>query len=105
MRDCRLLLVSICCSTSLNSTNCCVNALVSIGDSGSWFCSCVVRSVRNVLKFEVKFRTLLALLPVLVLPLEFVWLVPSEVRAEAALCVLATVMGLDLDVESAVVAA
>ena len=67
MSDCRLLLVLICCSTSLNETSCCVNVLVSIGDSGSWFWSCVVSSVRNVLKFDVKLRALL--LPLLVDPL------------------------------------
>src|SRR5215472_16189790 len=48
----RLLLVLICCSTPLNSTSCWVNWLVSIGEVGSWFLSCVVSSVRNVLMFE-----------------------------------------------------
>src|SRR5713226_2641047 len=48
---CRFLLVLICCSTLLNSTSCCVNWLVSSGEVGSWFLSCVVSSVRNVLRF------------------------------------------------------
>src|ERR1051326_1272786 len=52
MSVCRFLLVLICCSTALNSTSCWVNWLVSIGDVGSWFLSCVVSSVRNVLRFD-----------------------------------------------------
>src|SRR6201986_3372389 len=54
MSCCRLLLVLICCSTWLNETSCWVNWFVSSGDSGSWFCSCVVSSVRKVLKFCVR---------------------------------------------------
>src|SRR5262245_40660109 len=50
IRLCRLVFMLICCSTEANSTNCCVNWLVSSGSSGFWFCSCVVRSCRNVLK-------------------------------------------------------
>src|SRR5580704_349570 len=48
-----LLMVTLaptCCSTDANSTSCWVNWLVSSGLSGSWFCSCVVSSVRKVLK-------------------------------------------------------
>src|SRR5580692_3065409 len=50
IRVCRLVLVLICCSTWLNSTNCWVNWLESIGLVGSWFLSWVVSSVRKVLK-------------------------------------------------------
>src|SRR5580700_6778723 len=39
-----------CCSTWANSTNCWVNWLVSSGLVGSWFLSCVVSSVRKVVK-------------------------------------------------------
>src|SRR4051794_22847469 len=45
-----LALVLICCSTPVNATSCCVNCVESIGDSGSWFLSCVVSSVRKLLK-------------------------------------------------------
>src|SRR5580704_6629743 len=48
-----LLMVTLaptCCSTDANSTSCWVNWLVSSGLSGSWFCNCVVSSVRKVLK-------------------------------------------------------
>ena len=41
---CRLVFMLTCCSTDANSTSCWVNWVVSSGDSGSWFCSCVVRS-------------------------------------------------------------
>ncbi len=50
MSACRLVLVLIACSTWLNWTSCEVNWLVSSGAVGSWFWSCVVSSVRNVLK-------------------------------------------------------
>ena len=40
----------ICCSTCANCTSCAVNWLVSSGSSGFWFLSCVVSSVRNVVK-------------------------------------------------------
>jgi len=43
-------LALIACSTWLNETSCWVNWLVSSGESGSWFLSCVVSSVRKVLK-------------------------------------------------------
>src|SRR4051812_10115382 len=39
-----------CCSTPANCTSCWVNWLVSSGESGFWFCSCVVSSVRKVWK-------------------------------------------------------
>src|SRR3954468_1368059 len=45
-----LALVLICCSTPVNATSCCVNCVESIGDSGSWFLSCVVSSVKKLLK-------------------------------------------------------
>ncbi len=63
------LLVLICCSTSLNSTSWLVNWLLSIGLSGSWFCSCVVSSVRKVLKFCVKLSAPLAVAPLALAPL------------------------------------
>src|SRR5579872_6980515 len=50
MRLSSLVLVLIACSTWLKLTSCCVNWLVSSGDSGSWFLSCVVSNVRNVWK-------------------------------------------------------
>src|SRR5690606_17227511 len=43
----RLLLVLICCSTPENCTSWLVNSLVSMGDNGSWFCSCVVSNNRK----------------------------------------------------------
>src|SRR5215475_11709458 len=43
-------LVLSCCSTPANSTSCWVNWLVSSGESGFWFCSCVVSSDRKVWK-------------------------------------------------------
>src|SRR6202023_406863 len=36
---CRLVFMLICCSTPANETSCSVNWVVSIGDSGSWFCN------------------------------------------------------------------
>jgi len=42
-------LEAICCSTWLNPTSCWVNWAVSIGLSGSWFCSCLVSSSRKLL--------------------------------------------------------
>src|SRR6185437_8438446 len=54
MSCCRFLLVLICCSTSLKPTNCWVN----------WLVSCVVSSVRKVLKFEVKSGTPVSVLVV-----------------------------------------
>src|SRR6202046_4447117 len=47
---CRFEFMLTCCSTDANSTSCWVNWLVSSGLSGSWFCNCVVSSVRKVLK-------------------------------------------------------
>src|SRR6195952_2615361 len=44
-------LVLSCCSTEANCTSCWVNWFVSRGESGSWFCNCVVSSVRKVWKF------------------------------------------------------
>ena len=44
--------IFICCSTPANCTSCWVNWLVSSGSSGFWFFSCVVSSVRNVVKFD-----------------------------------------------------
>jgi hypothetical protein len=45
-------LVSSCCSTLVICTSCWVNWLPSMGESGSWFFSCVVSSVRNISKFS-----------------------------------------------------
>src|SRR3981189_352668 len=47
-------LVLSCCSTPANCTSCWVNWLVSSGESGFWFCNCVVSSVRNVWKFPAR---------------------------------------------------
>src|SRR5579872_3349319 len=98
IRLCRFLLVLICCSTSLNETSCCVNALVSIGEVGSWFLSCVVSSVRKVLRFEPSSDASLELVePVLVLLVA--WLDGVGVAAAATGVVI---MGSsDLDVQEA----
>src|SRR5271170_6181478 len=70
---CRLVFISTCCCTEVNSTNCWVNWLVSSGSSGSWFCNCVVNSVRNELKLSASSFSpellLTPLLPLAVLPL------------------------------------
>src|SRR5271166_3781332 len=47
----RLVLVSICCSTLENCTSSLVNWLVSSGLVGSWFCNCVISSLRKSPKF------------------------------------------------------
>ena len=47
----RLVLVLICCSTLENCTSSLVNWLVSSGLVGSWFCNCVISSLRKSLKF------------------------------------------------------
>src|ERR1044072_3303338 len=52
----------ICCSTLANCTSCWVNWLVSSGSSGFWFFSCVVSSVRNVVKLPAGVVLSLALL-------------------------------------------
>ena len=50
MREVRLELVVICCSTLLNWTNSVVKVLVSIGEDGSWFCNWVSNSPRKLVK-------------------------------------------------------
>src|SRR6267143_3043840 len=45
-----LSLALIACSTWLNETSCWVNWLVSSGESGFWFLSCVVSNFKNVWK-------------------------------------------------------
>src|ERR1700691_4159744 len=57
--------MSTCCCTEVNSTSCWVNSSVSIGSSGSWFCNCVVNSVRNELKLSASSAS--PVLPVLLL--------------------------------------
>ena len=47
---CMLVFMLTCCSTPANSTSCWVNWLVSSGESGSWFCSCVVSNCKKVSK-------------------------------------------------------
>ena len=47
----RLVLVLICCSTPENCTSSLVNWLVSSGLVGSWFCNCVISSLRKSPKF------------------------------------------------------
>src|ERR1700744_741486 len=47
-------LVLSCCSTPVICTSCWVNWLESSGAVGSWFCNCVVSSVRKVLKLLVR---------------------------------------------------
>src|SRR3990172_630580 len=42
------LFVAIACSTPVNCTSCDVNSLVSSGDSGSWYWSCLVSSSRKL---------------------------------------------------------
>src|SRR5580692_6334334 len=58
----RSVLVLICCSTEENCTSSLVNWLESIGDDGSWFCSCVISNDRKSEKLLL--RPASALVPV-----------------------------------------
>src|SRR6185437_1239146 len=76
-----------CCSTPVICTSCWVNWLESSGEVGSWFFSCVVSSVRKVLKLSAR----------LAMP----WLVASAAEAGVAVAGAVTViLASDPDVDA-----
>jgi len=70
--------IAMTCSSSLNCANCDTKVVLSVGLSGSWFCSCATRSCKNICSVGAVPPNAEATLDELLLELD-----PNELTAEA----------------------